>query len=445
MNRIKKTITILIILMLLHITIVISTVHASFIDNILKMREKLSVNDSKMTFSETKYIKVPDLEEIKIYSEENKRITVQANLSITNPTKENVDKFYYNQLTSDIARKIYNVLVETATNTATIDLNVKYNISENSLVVADECFKKEIEPYIYDALYAYAEDSGSYWWQGSIPKLEYNYTREVNNKVATFGKVILKSNLTQYSDYTAFNNKLEQVCNSINGKDVYEIANSINTYICENVQYAYKADGYTPETGGINQTAYGALMNGKCVCEGFAQLYNLMCRKKGLISICVYGYSVHTDGTKVGHAWNYVYEPSKEQWYAVDCSMNNNNDNTFDCNSYLMIGQNTIIDSNAFNTTHIPELKICSQQTFTPSVPVLSLDGYARQLKLKGDVNGDGKVDVKDIMIINKHRLNKSKLTNEYYTAGDVNKDGKVDIKDILQINKYRLGKISEF
>lgn len=60
-----------------------------------------------------------------------------------------------------------------------------------------------------------------------------------------------------------------------------------------------------------------------------------------------------------------------------------------------------------------------------------------------GDVNDDGEVDLKDIMIINKHRLNKVTLTGEDLYVGDVNKDGNVDFKDILQINKYRLGKIS--
>ncbi len=62
---------------------------------------------------------------------------------------------------------------------------------------------------------------------------------------------------------------------------------------------------------------------------------------------------------------------------------------------------------------------------------------------LKGDANGDGKVDFKDILAINKHRLNKAKLEEPYLTAGDVTGDGKVDFMDILQINKYRLGKIN--
>ena len=60
-----------------------------------------------------------------------------------------------------------------------------------------------------------------------------------------------------------------------------------------------------------------------------------------------------------------------------------------------------------------------------------------------GDTNGDGQADLKDILTINKHRLNKAYLTNEYLSAGDINGDGKVDLKDLLQINKFRLGKIN--
>ena len=60
---------------------------------------------------------------------------------------------------------------------------------------------------------------------------------------------------------------------------------------------------------------------------------------------------------------------------------------------------------------------------------------------LKGDANGDGKVDLKDILAINKHRLGKAELAGGYLEAADVTGDNKVDLKDILQINKYRLGK----
>lgn len=62
-----------------------------------------------------------------------------------------------------------------------------------------------------------------------------------------------------------------------------------------------------------------------------------------------------------------------------------------------------------------------------------------------GDTNADGKSDIKDILNMNKHRLNKENLLDAYFSAGDINKDEKVDIRDILQVNKYRLKKIKQY
>lgn len=61
---------------------------------------------------------------------------------------------------------------------------------------------------------------------------------------------------------------------------------------------------------------------------------------------------------------------------------------------------------------------------------------------VNGDVNGDGKANLMDILEINKVRLKKKTLQKEYLKAADVNNDGKADLSDILQINKYRLGKV---
>lgn len=80
----------------------------------------------------------------------------------------------------------------------------------------------------------------------------------------------------------------------------------------------------------------------------------------------------------------------------------------------------------------------------TTGCKVETNDGENYIIIVIGDCNGDGQVDIKDILSINKHRLNIVSLTMESSLAGDVNVDGQSDIKDILQINKFRLGKISE-
>lgn len=56
-----------------------------------------------------------------------------------------------------------------------------------------------------------------------------------------------------------------------------------------------------------------------------------------------------------------------------------------------------------------------------------------------GDNNGDGEIDIVDLLKIQKDILNASKLDGAYLKASDVNKDGVVDIIDLLKIQKHIL------
>lgn len=73
---------------------------------------------------------------------------------------------------------------------------------------------------------------------------------------------------------------------------------------------------------------------------------------------------------------------------------------------------------------------------------VLTEGNKSYTLVVIGDVTGDGKSDIKDIIQINKYRLKKAELTGAYLLAGDINYDGTINLKDILQINKFRIDKI---
>lgn len=63
---------------------------------------------------------------------------------------------------------------------------------------------------------------------------------------------------------------------------------------------------------------------------------------------------------------------------------------------------------------------------------------------VKGDVDGNGIAEMIDMVIINKHRLNKKTLEGAYLKAADVTEDTKINLTDIIKINKYRLNKITE-
>ena len=72
--------------------------------------------------------------------------------------------------------------------------------------------------------------------------------------------------------------------------------------------------------------AYGALIDGKCVCAGYAAAFKLLAQEAGLEAIVVTGY---LDGN-LSHAWNKV--KIDDEWQIVDVT---NNDNEYFFNALL--------------------------------------------------------------------------------------------------------------
>lgn len=58
-----------------------------------------------------------------------------------------------------------------------------------------------------------------------------------------------------------------------------------------------------------------------------------------------------------------------------------------------------------------------------------------------GDTTGDGEITTLDLLIVQKHLLKKTTLTNAYLKAADVNKDGNVTTLDLLLVQKHLLKK----
>jgi len=60
-----------------------------------------------------------------------------------------------------------------------------------------------------------------------------------------------------------------------------------------------------------------------------------------------------------------------------------------------------------------------------------------------GDTNGDGTIDIIDLLRVQKLILKTMTTTEPFLKASDTNKDGKVDIIDLLRVQKYILGSIT--
>ena len=102
----------------------------------------------------------------------------------------------------------------------------------------------------------------------------------------------------QYKVTVEQNNVLNQTISSalksleLDGKNEYQKVRAIHDYICDNVDYDFTYSKYT---------AYDALIGGKAVCQGFANLFFRMCYEAELEAELITGI-----GNGGGHAWNII-------------------------------------------------------------------------------------------------------------------------------------------
>ncbi|WP_026525111.1 transglutaminase domain-containing protein [Butyrivibrio sp. MB2005] len=106
------------------------------------------------------------------------------------------------------------------------------------------------------------------------------------------------------------------------GLDKNERAKLLHDKLVELVTYKH---------GQEHQTAYGALINHECVCNGYAHAYQLLLNCAGIEAIVQYGY-----GAGEQHAWNQIQLQDNE-WYEVDSTWDDPDDETVVQYTYYLI------------------------------------------------------------------------------------------------------------
>lgn len=295
-------------------------------------------------------------------------------------TLEYAKNFYYNQLTSDIARDVYNALkkynteeeyIEVELNNQVFDIDVKQVDNEEYI---KNIFSEKTLPYIYDGRGALIYDMPElyYLWK---PRVGYFYRIDKEEKTITFTKTRL-SIREEFSeiknDYKNFNSKLNEAIESIQGNSIYDIIKNCHDYICNSVEYIKEEDT------AVDQTAYDALINKRGVCEAQVNLFTLLCRGKNIICIRVAG-KVHSSSSSGMHTWNYVYHPDEKKWYAIDVTWDNKS--TGVSYTYFLVGNNTVVTkwgdeevTFSKNHEHIDNY----MGTINSNIPILSDEKYER-------------------------------------------------------------------
>lgn len=176
-----------------------------------------------------------------------------------------------------------------------------------------QCTGELTQKDIYEAITAFKNDHPDVFWIGSsfsyysyngVTYLEITYTctdSELSEKKQKFSNAIdsFMSNAPMYSSE-------------------YERERYINDYIVSNCIYDEQAAESDTQTGNISN-AYGVLVDGKALCEGYARAFQLLCNKMGIDCVCVAGMTEDT-----GHEWNCAY--IEGSWYQVDVTWNDSDD-----------------------------------------------------------------------------------------------------------------------
>ena len=154
-------------------------------------------------------------------------------------------------------------------------------------------------------------------------------------------------------DYSGqINSKADQVVAEIikPGMDEETKVRAINSWIINHATYNYdglegshkvweKTGTLTPEYTPDHDSG-GIFFKGTTVCEGYANVFQLLATKSGLSSVVMTGIVTRTNGAKAGHAWNQV--KVNGTWKTVDTTWNDGGDSGDPAveTKYLMIPNN---------------------------------------------------------------------------------------------------------
>ena len=174
------------------------------------------------------------------------------------------------------------------------------------------------------------------------------------------------------------------------GKDVKTQIEYVNKYISDNVEYDFctTPDGYLPEADYVD-TAYGALVNGKAICGGYAKAFKAVLDRLNIPCVCIQGYSCSSASSSyVAHMWNAV--KLEGQWYAVDPTWND----TAGKNEWLFLGQKDLSED------HVDD-PVISSSGYELRYPALKPYNYGNDtddngMNIKGDyidnLDGNGQL-----------------------------------------------------
>ena len=172
-----------------------------------------------------------------------------------------------------------------------------------------QCTGKLSQKDIYEAIVAFKNDHPDiFWLKNTFTYYDYDGSTHIELAYITSGDALEEQKENFNTALSSF------VDNATMYYSEYEREKYVNDFIVDNCEYDTEAAKSDYTTGNVS-TAYGVLVEGKAICEGYARAFQLLCNKLGIECVSVTGM---TDN--VGHAWNCARIDG--DWCQVDVTWN---------------------------------------------------------------------------------------------------------------------------
>jgi hypothetical protein len=257
------------------------------------------------------------LDELK-YLEVNSEGTNNSNVQID--TQNVVARYFYYDQLDEYGKKIYDKLNqnidEFKTGNYVADFGTEFNDllhTDNGSEVLNKSFQLAINALTFDNPELFYIDVTKINMITEITTKAFSKTYRIT--ISGNGNKYLSD---EFYDENTLNQAIEEVNNiksqvinmaTSSSDDVTEQLRTIHDYLVDTIEY-------DKDFGNDVYNIYGALINRRAVCEGYARAFKDILDEMGIPCIIAVGVGQNSEGVAESHAWNYVKINSI--WYAID-------------------------------------------------------------------------------------------------------------------------------
>lgn len=174
----------------------------------------------------------------------------------------------------------------------------------------------------------------------------YTISYDTDGFVTSMEAVYTKTQQDGEAELEMLDSRVRSICAMAEGLDDFAKVKLFHDEIIKNCEYTDTADS--------PYSAYGCLIDGKAVCEGYSKAMLMLCENADIECLPVMGVYTSEDNTETPHMWNMVKLDGK--WYNIDVTWD---DPICDFGSdYVRYDYMNVTDEEFF-TDHTPDSSVC--------------------------------------------------------------------------------------